>query len=424
MSEKRAGVDLVLVEKLLLHVLIILMPNFILNVFFENKRYRTSPYLIGVLNGIALSLCLIFSFFSFGLYWDLRYVPLVLATLYGGPVSGGIVFLFYLVTRTFLGGDALIYGYISGFLAFIVPFVFSRKFWSFQPKDRVKWSIRIGNWPNFVMLLILIIYCIFQNFSIKENFEVIGHLVLFGFIQVAAIWFASMLKEMYIERRLMKKEIHRAEKLKTLGELAASVAHEVRNPLTVVKGFLQIMQQQDKNGEHQFLPLVLSELGRAEAIINDYLNFAKPQFEKIVKIQLAEVIREVQFLLDALAVKEGIILESVLEEDTYIHTDRNQLKQALVNIVKNAIEATPKGGKVSIQLIKKADQSVITVTDTGKGMDSEQLSRIGILFYSTKDKGTGLGTSVSLKIIETMNGKLSYSSEIGKGTVVEIILPL
>lgn len=424
MSEKSTGVDLVLVEKLLLHVLIILMPNFILNVFFENKRYRNSPYLIGVLNGIALSLCLIFSFFSFGLYWDLRYVPLVLATLYGGPVSGGIVFLFFLVTRTFLGGDALIYGYISGFLAFIVPFVFSRKFWNFQPKERVKWSIRIGNWPNFVLLLILIIYGMVQNFSIKENFEVIGHLVLFGFIQVAAIWFASMLKEMYIERRLMKKEIQRAEKLNTLGELAASVAHEVRNPLTVVKGFLQIMQKQDKNGEHQFLPLVLSELGRAEAIINDYLNFAKPQFENIVKIHLAEVIKEVQFLLDALAVKEGIILESVLKEDTYIHTDRNQLKQALVNIVKNAIEATPKGGKVSIQLIKKANQSVITVTDTGKGMDSEQLSRIGTLFYSTKDKGTGLGTSVSLKIIETMNGKLSYSSEIGKGTVVEIILPL
>lgn len=400
------------------------MPNFILNVFFENKRYGNSPYLIGFLHGIALFLCLIFSFYSFGLYWDLRYVPLVLASLYGGPLSGGIVFLFYLVTRTILGGDALIFGYISGFLAFIVPFIFSRKFWNFPAKERVKLAIKIGMWPNIVMLLILTTFFLVRNISIKDSFDMVGHLLLFGGIQVTAIWFSSMLNEMYIERQLMKNEIQRSEKLNTLGELAASVAHEVRNPLTVVKGFLQIMQNKDKKGEHYYLPLVLSELGRAEAIINDYLNFAKPQFEKIVKVHLAEVIQEVQFLLDALAVKEGIILESNLKDDAFIHTDRNQLKQALVNIVKNAIEATPNGGKVHIQLIKKAHQSVITVTDTGKGMDSEQLSRIGTLFYSTKDKGTGLGTSVSFKIIEKMNGKLTYSSDLGKGTVVEIILPL
>jgi two-component system, sporulation sensor kinase B len=412
-----------IVEKLLLHVLIIVMPHFILNFIFENKRFRNSPYFSGILHGIALSMCLIFSFYSYGLYWDLRYVPLVLATLYGGPISGVIVFLFYLATRTFLGGDALLFGYLSGLLAIIVPFLYSKKFWKNNAKKRVRMSVLIGIWPTSVMLLILTTYGMANNLSIIDNFEIISHSLLFGCIQVVAIWFSSRLNEMYLERSLMKEEIQRAEKLNTLGELAASVAHEVRNPLTVVKGFLQIMQKEDKNGSHPFLPLVLSELGRAEAIINDYLNFAKPQFEKIVKIHLSEVIEEVQFLLDALAAKEGIILESVLEKNVYFSTDRNQLKQVLVNIAKNAIEATPEGGKVLIELKKVNQKSIITVTDNGKGMNSEQLSRIGTLFYSTKDKGTGLGTSVSFKIIEKMKGRITYSSEPGNGTIVEILLP-
>jgi two-component system, sporulation sensor kinase B len=412
-----------LTEKLLLHVLIILMPSFILHIFFENKGDGNSPYLIGILNGVALSLCLTFSFYSYGLFWDLRYVPLVLAALYGGPIAGIIVFLFYIVTRTFMGGDALIFGYFSGFLSFIVPFLFSKKFLRYSSKKRVKISVLVGIWPTLVMLGILSAYLVVEKPNLDDSRDIIIKAFLFGSIQVSAIWFASMLKEMYIERRIMKKEIQRAEKLNTLGELAASLAHEVRNPLTVVKGFLQIMQKEDKNENFQYLPLVLSELGRAEAIITDYLNFAKPQFEKIEKVHLSEVIREVTYLLDAIATKEGVELESVFEEGIYIKTDRNQFKQALVNIVKNAIEATPVGGKVTVELKVQDGQYVITVIDTGKGMNEEQLSRIGTLFYTTKDKGTGLGTSVSIKIIQKMKGEISYSSELGKGTTVKIVLP-
>jgi two-component system, sporulation sensor kinase B len=220
------------------------------------------------------------------------------------------------------------------------------------------------------------------------------------------------------------KEIQRAEKLNTLGELAASIAHEVRNPLTVVKGFLQLMQQQEAGKNYEYLSLVLNELARAELIINDYLNFAKPQFEKIEEFPLREVLSEVVILLEPLAAKQGVQLESELHSSPFqLVTDRNQLKQALVNLIKNGIEATAEGGKVTVQSREENGQAKVIIKDTGKGMTEDQVARIGTLFYTTKDKGTGLGTSVSLKIIETMNGKISYDSKPGVGTEVTMMLP-
>jgi two-component system sporulation sensor kinase B len=216
----------------------------------------------------------------------------------------------------------------------------------------------------------------------------------------------------------------RTEKLNTLGELAASIAHEVRNPLTVVKGFLQLMEKDKKNHNDEYLSLILSELGRAETILNDYLNFAKPQLKKIEEFQLSEVIYDVIYLLNALAVKQGVLLNYQLQPNLYIETDRSKLKQALVNLIKNAIEATPQGGKVRVNLHTRNGQAYTVISDTGKGMTTEQLSRIGTVFYTTKDKGTGLGTTVSLRIIEKMNGRVTYKSEYGYGTDVTMILPI
>lgn len=411
-----------LVEKLLLDVLIILIPIFINSILSENKKIEQSPYLCGILQSVSVFLCLVFSFEEGGLYWDLRYVPLVLAFLYGGPVAGGMVLAAYLITRTFLGGDLLL-GYASGFLAAIVPVIFMKSFWKHEAERRIRTAVLVGFWPVFTMLSILVIH-VFTNDAAPENTnKLMTNVAIFGAIQILSVWVAAILNESLIERNLMRKEILRAEKLNTLGELAASIAHEIRNPLTVVKGFLQMMHKQEKGDNYYYLSLVLTELGRAEAIINDYLNFAKPQFEKLEDAELAKIITEVSLLLEALAAKENVQINVKLEWEVFVKTDRNQLKQALVNIIKNAIEATDEGGEISIDQRTIGDESYITITDTGKGMDGEQIARLGTLFYTTKDKGTGLGTSVSIKIIEAMGGIISYKSELGEGTEVTIVLP-
>lgn len=411
-----------LIEKLLLDILIILMPIFINSILFDHKKMGQSPYLIGILQSISVFLCLVFSYEEGGLYWDLRYVPLVLGFLYGGPISGVMVLAAYLITRTFLGGDLLL-GYMSGFFATIIPLLFSKKFMKLEASARIKTAVFVGFWPSFTMLAILIIHVFTSDSAAGDTNQVMMNVAIFGAIQILSVWIAAILYESLIEKTLMRNEILRAEKLNTLGELAASIAHEIRNPLTVVKGFLQMMHKQEKGDNYYYLSLVLTELERAESIINDYLNFAKPQFEKLEYAELAKIITEVSLLLEAYAAKVNVQINVNLEWEVFVKTDRNQLKQALVNIIKNAIEATDEGGEVSVDQKTIGNESYITITDNGKGMDSEQIARLGTLFYTTKDKGTGLGTSVSIKIIEAMGGTITYKSEQGVGTEVIVILP-
>jgi len=322
-----------------------------------------------------------------------------------------------------MGGETVVFGIVNTFFTALLPILFMKRIWNFNPNKRVLLATLIGAWSLLLCYFSLTTFRYLEGEFFKLDFN-IPDLLLVGLIQTMSIALEAKLIEGIIERNRMKKEIQRSEKLNTLGELAASIAHEVRNPLTVVKGFLQLMQQEEKGKNYEYLSLVLSELGRAESIINDYLNFAKPKFEKIEEFSLKEVLTEVVMLLDPLATKQGVELKSELDSTGFaIVTDRNQLKQALVNLIKNAIEATPEGGKVTIHNKSDQNQASILIVDTGKGMTPEQLSRIGTLFYTTKDKGTGLGTSVSLRIIETMNGKVSYKSKPGVGTEVEMVLP-
>lgn len=412
-----------LIEKLLLHVLIVLSPILVYSFFFEKRKVASSPYFYGMLHSISACLCLIFSFYHDNLYWDLRYAPLVLAFLYGGRRAGLMVFTSILVVRTILGGDAILLAFIGTIVASLIPYLYSRKFWNIHAEKRVSIALLMGIWPSFVQIAILLTYTVIFGVLDSGFVDSMLRVMMFGAIQVLGIGTAAKLSELMIERSVMKEEILRAEKLNTMGELAASIAHEVRNPLTVVKGFLQLIQK-DNQANHPYLPLILSELGRAEVIISDYLNFAKPEFKKLEQFALSTALSDVIILLNALAIKQGVELKGQWHGEASLFTDRNQLKQALVNVIKNAIEATPDGGMVNVSLSTKGNEAIITVADTGKGMTSEQLSRIGTVFYTTKDKGTGLGTTVSVRIIESMHGKVSYESEEGKGTQVTLTLPI
>jgi two-component system sporulation sensor kinase B len=392
---------------------------------FESRKIGKSPYFMGILYGVSASLCIYFAYNDLGLYWDLRYVPLVLSIFYGGPISGIITLVMLLITRTLIDSNTLTYAYASAAAAFIVPFAIRSYFWKAPPKKRICLSVLTGFWPAFVQFCVLMSYMFFHEFStIKDlNPDLIVFLSLFGCMQILGVVLAAVVNESVIERNLMKDEIRRSEKQHTLGELAASIAHEVRNPLTVVKGFLQLMEGEDERHKNYY-PLILSELARAENIISDYLNFAKPEFKKLESFSIGELVMDLSMLLNPYALKEGITLTHSIESDDEMTTDRNQLKQALINILKNAIEATTKGGRVSIKLFIEEEQAKIIVRDTGKGMSKEQLSNIGSLFFSTKEQGTGLGTMVSIRIIESMGGKVEYASKIGKGTKVSVVLPL
>ncbi|HLO10818.1 MAG TPA: ATP-binding protein [Pseudoneobacillus sp.] len=231
-----------------------------------------------------------------------------------------------------------------------------------------------------------------------------------------------------IEKTKLQKELQRAEKMNAIGQLAASVAHEIRNPMTVVKGFLQIFlgKQYMSEVEQSYIQLMIEELNRAEVIINDYLSLAKPDFDQETEIISAtDLAIKVMDLMNSYAMlSKNIELETHLTQDVFIKGNNSELKQVLINILKNGIEAMKEGGKLSIRVTENNGYGVFEIRDTGIGMTEEELSRLGTAFYSLKEKGTGIGLMVCYQIIERMKGKIEVESAKGIGTVFKIFLPM
>jgi two-component system CheB/CheR fusion protein len=219
---------------------------------------------------------------------------------------------------------------------------------------------------------------------------------------------------------LRKSEMHSA-----VGQLAAAIAHEIRNPLTALKGFLQLLNVEgDKN--ETYIKIMLSEFTRIEQIINELLMLSKPHELNYHRSDLLVILNDVLMLLETQALMNQINLRADLANPLpQIVCVENQIKQVLINMLKNAMEAMPEGGDIELTVRPNDNTSVlIRIQDQGVGIPEEHLRRIGEPFYTTKEKGTGLGLMVSKKIIEDHGGRFHISSKLGVGTRIDIVLPI
>ncbi|HEY4551946.1 MAG TPA: PAS domain S-box protein [Bacillaceae bacterium] len=217
-------------------------------------------------------------------------------------------------------------------------------------------------------------------------------------------------------------ELKRQDKLEVLGQLAAGIAHEIRNPLTTVKGFMQLQL----NGSiSQYSQIVLSELDQIESIVNEFLLLAKPHGEgTFEKDDINRIIQEVTAFTKADIPAANIRYQLDLSDGMRpILCERKQIRQMLINLIKNSIEAMPDGGTIYVGTINAGDSALIEVRDEGSGIPKEWLDRIGEPFYSNKERGTGMGLMVCCKIIENHGGTIQFSSEEGIGTTIHISLP-
>ncbi len=212
------------------------------------------------------------------------------------------------------------------------------------------------------------------------------------------------------------------ERLITIGEMAAGLVHEFKNPLTSLKGFIELI----KAGvpyEKEYFRVIADELQRMDALTTELLMLSKPAETSMTVLQLNQLCEDVSLLFKHQLNKRHIRLINQLDQTVYCLGNNCQLKQVLINLIKNAMEAIEEAGFISIELSKLANTAVIQVIDNGRGVPEEQLATIMEPFYTTKKTGTGLGLAVTRKIMTNHHGEISAVSTLNKGTTFTLTLP-
>jgi PAS domain S-box-containing protein len=214
------------------------------------------------------------------------------------------------------------------------------------------------------------------------------------------------------------------DRLSLAGQLAAGMAHEVRNPLTAIKGFVQLLKRENENGAHEYLDVIESEVNRMESMLSEFLLLGKPRNNKKSQIHFENLITHVVALLHSQALMNHIDLVIKIDKDIpYLFGNETQLKQVFINLLKNAIESMEMAGSIHLTVKKENHHIVTTIIDQGPGISEEMLKLLGSAFYSTKEKGTGLGLMMCFIIVKEHNGTLHISSS-SLGTTVDVLLPL
>ena len=236
----------------------------------------------------------------------------------------------------------------------------------------------------------------------------------------ACISFEGIIRDITARKKL-ELDVSRLDRLNTVGQMAANVAHEIRNPLTTVKGYLQFFQRKPNFASYkdQFT-LVISELDRANLIIKEYLSLCKNKSRDLVSTQLSSIVQEVYPLLEADANATSKHIYYKYEATPEIHLDEKEIRQLLLNLVRNGLEAMEPGGTITLRTYCENSGVILTVQDQGKGIPQQILDNIGKPFLTTKEEGTGLGLAVVYRIVNDHRASIHVESGT-KGTTFKIV---
>ncbi|HDR7596282.1 TPA: sensor histidine kinase [Bacillus mycoides] len=381
--------------------------------------------LISVLSSIAIIFCMTFPFhLHAGFIYDLRFIPIILVFLYGNTKSIICIGVLYLSYRFYLGGS----GVFPSFIIFTIISVITIMFRYLSPTYFKEKKILLS------ILLILICTTSLSicgivtqiNTGGKIDSTLIEFLFNYIIINIFTVLLSVYLIEGMIEKYKIKERMQRAEKFYIASELAASIAHEIHNPLTTVRGFTQLLNEDEsaKMSQDKYLEIMLLEMQQIQSTINNYLSLTKPQNIIKEELDINYILNQVKDNISPLALSYNVeIKQHITTDSLYINANTEKLKICLTNIIQNGIEAMKNGGVLQINIQKIKDNIVIDIIDTGIGMSSQQIKRIALPFYSTTEKGTGLGTMIAYSIIKELNGDIEVESELGKGTHFSITIP-
>lgn len=292
----------------------------------------------------------------------------------------------------------------------MAPILKDIRLFTYMPIKRAHWGMIISQPVNQAYQLL---------------FYVLGRCILIIFLFFIPL--ALLLFYLFRIEKLRYLELSQIqeEKARTVNELAASVAHEIRNPLTSIRGFVQLLTKKvtGEQGEN-YIKVIIEEIDRLESIIGDFLSFARFKEEKKEQCNLKKIMEFTHNLAQSRAAYNKVRVSLDAPLPLYIYGNQAELKQAFLNFCINAIQAMPQGGALHLSLVQDKDKAVISFQDNGCGMEQSTINHLGQRYFTTKKEGTGLGLAVSYRIIKKHQGKIEVTSQPGVGTTFKVIFPL
>jgi len=291
----------------------------------------------------------------------------------------------------------------------------------------IRKKIKLNNllFVNLSIIISSIVYFIWVYKFNNEffNIEMLKSIIVCYFFIVNIICLMYETGKKILETHLTYKELQQEKQIRLS---LFKITHEIKNPIAVCKGYLDMINVKDTNQVERYVPIIKSEIERLLSLLQDFLLINKSNLDLDI-MDFNMLIEDTIHKLDPLLKDNNINLNlNIIDDEIFINGDYNRLSQVLINIIKNSIEAIPDEhkGKINITTKIKDKKYYLTVEDNGVGMNKEVLTNIKKPFYTTKKRGSGLGVSLIYEIVEAHSGKIQYSSEYGKGTKVTIQLPI
>lgn len=286
-------------------------------------------------------------------------------------------------------------------------------------------GLRGGIWTATAITITVLPY-VFGSRSSEHNFA--GELVEIVFYFALALLIGALVDREWRARKRqqeMQLQLERSQKLSLVGQVAAGVAHELKNPLASIKGAVEIISDENtaENDRTEFREILFREIKRMDGTVTEFLEFARPKPTRMETIELSQLVMSSLRQLESQAAKESIRIEEEIEHDVSIEGDREKLHQLILNIVLNAIQSSQPASKISVRLRRRADKVEMIFRDEGQGISAKDLERVFEPFFTTRATGSGLGLAIAKSIIDAHGGSIEIQSEEEVSTTVTVILP-
>lgn len=410
-----------IVKEVILQLSFTLIPFVFFHLYYRDKATNYSRRFILGTSTLCLFLAMSFSASVVeGVIFDIRYVVLFFALVFGGIKIGLIVMAEFIAYRMYLGGE----GALAGILIVIYNFFLSIPIANLYRQHRgAMVTLVVGIFFSIEPLILT--YLFFPDY-VMEHF--LFHISVIPVQNCLGTCLLLTLFKKSAEEKSVFLQHAQNEKMTTMSHVAASLAHEVRNPLTTVKGFLTLIKEtpDDTVKISQYITICLHEVQRTESILSEYLSISKPITARSERVNVSEQLVLIREVMIPFANMNNVEL-MLYKPDTplYVTANPDAFKQVLVNFIKNAIEACSdtQFGRVTLTLHSVDTDIILEIEDNGIGMDQEQIRRLGSIYFSTKTSGTGLGLTYSYRVIHLMGGQIAVNSKPNAGTTFILTLP-